>query len=329
MALCTRTAQECRLAGLRGIIQGLVPGALVNRLDFRVEKQLKRLVNRQPELCLRTAASLGALSRAPRWTPTREEVGGAFRVGDARSIARIRRRVGGRELRNTLFRTLVNRRSVAGVADRVVVRGGEQLLRLCANGTPPVIVFGHMGVPLAIEAGLAQLGLRALVAAMHPPRRTNGGVRFQKVGEWTEGARFLLLALRELRAGGLPVLSLDAVDRGSGWGTLFGKRVPISRGPAVLAWMAGALLVPMSARWLGSSGRVEVWVHDAFPKPAEGASREAFEAALMSEGSRWLEAHLSRHPWELRLDRLRVYAARAPLETDGGAVAAGPQDFPC
>ena len=305
----------------------------MNRLDFVVEKQLKRLADRRPELCLRAAAALGALSRSPRWTPTREEVSEAFQVSDARSIARIRRRVGGRELRNTLFRALVNRRSVEGVADRVIVAGGggERLLALCAESTPPVIVFAHMGVPFAVEAGLAQLGLRALVAAMNPPRRTCEGVRFQKVGAWSEGARFLLLALRELRKGGLPVLSMDAADRDARGGMLFGRSVPISRGPAVLAWMSGAPLVPMTARWLGSSGRIEVRVHDPFPKPAAGTTREVFEDAVMAESARWLEAHLRLHPWELRLDRLRVHAARVPLEESrtGSRFLLQPPDAPC
>jgi hypothetical protein len=294
----------------------------LDRLYFLVEKRLKRLAVRWPELSLRVAAALGALARNPRWTPTAEEVGGAFRVSDAKSIARIRRGVGGRELRNTLFRALVNRKSVAGVSDRVVLVGGERLLALCAEGTPPIIVFAHMGVPFAIEAGLGQLGLRALVAAMNPPRRACERIRFQKVGGWAEGARFLLLAQRELRDGGLPMLSIDAVDRGSRAGRLFGRRVPISRGPAVLAWTVGAPVVPMSARWLGSSGHIEVRVHDAFSLPAAGTTREAFEAAVMDESARWLEAYLSRHPWELRLDRLRVHAARASIEPGGPSVAA-------
>ena len=223
---------------------------------------------------------------------------------------------------NTLFRALVSRRSVEGVADRVVVRGGERLLALCSEGTPPVIVFAHMGVPRAIEAGLSQLGLRALVAAMRPPRRACEGVRFQKVDAWTEGTRFLVLALRELREGGLPVLSLDASDCGSGAGTLFGRRVPIALGPAVLAWMTGAPLVPISARWLGSSGYIEVRVHDPLPKPPAGTTREAFEDAVMYESARRLEAQLRQHPWELRLDWLRAHAARPPLERGGGPAAA-------
>jgi len=306
----------------RAMIQGLALGDFLSRLDFRMEKRLKRLAVRRPGLSLRVAAALGALARSPRWTPTREEVGGAFRLSDEKSIARIRRGVGGRELRNTLFRALVNRRSVEGVADRVVVVGGERLRALCAGGTPPIIVFAHMGVPFAIEAGLAQLGLRALVAAMNPPRRACERIRFQKVGAWAEGARFLLLAMRELREGGLPMLSIDAVDRAAGGGVLFGRHVPISRGPAVLAWTAGAPLVPMSARWLGSSGHIEVRVHDALSKPAAGGTREAFEAAVMDESARWLETYLSRHPWELRLDRLRVHATRAPIESGGPPVAA-------
>jgi hypothetical protein len=86
--------------------------------------------------------------------------------------------------------------------------------------------------------------------------------------------------------------------------------------------MAGAPLVPMSARWLGSSGRIEVRVHDAFSMPAAGTTREAFEQAVMDESAHWLEAHLRRHPWELRLDRLRVHAARDPIEPGDPPLAA-------
>jgi len=285
----------------------------VDLLTHGAVKRLKRAALRRPELALRLAAQLGvALGPGSRWAPTAAEIEAVLGVRDPRRIRAIQRRIASNGLRDLMLGAVVNRRGLAAVTDRVRVLHEARLLEPRAERTPTVLVFGHCGAGRGVSAALERLGIPSRVASMRRAPDASGHVEVVQVTGPTSAARFLRRSLAELPEGVVPGLAFDW--NGTLEASFLGRHLGIARGMALLA-SRGALLLPVTTRWVGSTGSIETEFHPAFPQlgPTPGAAEErAWVAGIAG----WFENYIRGHPGELRLGRLQQLA-RAPLVTGG------------
>jgi hypothetical protein len=270
-------------------------------------RRLKRLTARRPALGLRLAGELGArLDPGSYWAPSASEVSQAFGLGGTREIARLRSQIASRELRNHVLGAVSSRWGMGPVLDCLQVAGGERLLELRREKAPVVIVFWHLGIFRAVPAALAKLGLCALVASKLPPLRASGRVRFQRALGASEGAAFLKTALAQLGDAGVVALSLDCSEP-EAFGRLdfLGHPVWVARGPTLLARLGRARLVPVTSRWVGNSGQMQVVIHEPVVEPERGAAPDRFALDLLAGAVRTFESHARAHPEDLRVCAVR------------------------
>jgi lauroyl/myristoyl acyltransferase len=134
-------------------------------------------------------------------------------------------------------------------------------------------------------------------------------VRFHRLRRDLSDARFLLEAREALARGEIVGLNLDWRQARGALVTVLGRRMPLAGGALWLARTTGARLVPVTRRWLGATGGVEVTFHEPLPEPR--ASREdapLFERELADAAGAFFDGHLRREPGTLRLPRLRYYS---------------------
>jgi lauroyl/myristoyl acyltransferase len=275
-------------------------------------RNLKRLTARRPALGLRLSGELGArLDPGSYWAPSSAEVSELFGTADAREVARLRCEIASRELRNHVVGAVSSKRGMDLLLDCVHVVGGERLFELRREKVPVVIVFWHLGIFRAVPAALAKLGLRALVASKLPPRRPSGELTFQRAQGSVDGALFLKGALAHLADAGVVALSLDCrADEAFGKVDFLGREVHVARGPALLVRLGRARLVPVTSRWIGGSGRMQVVIHEPVAEPPSGGAPERVAAELLAGAVRIFESHVRAHPEDLRVCAVRSLLGR-------------------
>ncbi|MBW2372940.1 MAG: hypothetical protein JRF70_10410, partial [Deltaproteobacteria bacterium] len=268
-------------------------------------KRLKRTALRRPEVALRLAAQLGVvLGPGSRWAPTAAEVEAVLGVQDSRRIRAIQGRIAANGLRDLTLGAVVNRRGLAAVTDRVRVLHEDRLLEPRAAGTPTALVFGHIGARRGVSAALEHLGIPSRVASMRRAPDVGGHVEVVRVTGPASAARFLRRSLALLPQGVVPGLAFDS--HGTLKAPFLGRRPGLARSIALLA-SRGALLLPVTTRWVDNTGSIETEFHPAFPQPGPTPCA-AEERAWVAGIAGWFEGYIRRHPGELRLGRLQQLA---------------------
>lgn len=271
-------------------------------------KRLKRTAVRHPEVALRLAAQLGVvLGPGSRWAPSTAEVEAVLGVRDPRRIRAIQRRIAANGLRDVTLGALVNRRGLATISDRVRVLHGARILEPRTERTPTVLVFGHFGAGRGVSAALERLGIPSRMASMRRVPDAAGHVEVVRVTGPASAARFLRRSLAELPQGVVPGLAFDC--HGTLETSFLGRRMGVARGMALLA-SRGALVLPVTTRWVGNTGSIETEFHPAFPQPGPTPCA-AEERAWVAGIAGWFESYVRRNPGELRLRRLQQLA-KAP-----------------
>jgi lauroyl/myristoyl acyltransferase len=281
----------------------------VEILGDRLVKRLKRLALRHPELSLRLAAGLGALfGPGSRWAPQAAEITALFGETAPRAITAIQRRMAADVLRSLSLDALVNRRGAAAIADRVQRVHPERLLSLREKGEPVVIVTGHVGGGRGVAAALEILGVPARVGTLRPAPAVMGCVRFETLGDPLQAVGFLRRAALDLDQGIVPVVSFDGIVDGNIATSFLGRSIRVARGLPFLA-ARGARMLPVTSRWMGRTGGVEVTFHPPLPAREKHVSDAVWVNTIVG----WFEDYVRRNPGELRLWRFRqlVEAERA------------------
>jgi lauroyl/myristoyl acyltransferase len=281
----------------------------VDLLGPGVVKRLKRLALHSPGLALGAAASAGTLlGPGSRWAGTPAEIADVLGVREPRAVRAIQRRMAANALRSLALGAIHNRRGLAASADRVHVVGAERLLALRERGIPVVVVTAHVGVG---NTGVFDLlGVPARAAALQRAPAGTAQIHFEAVYTPVQAARFLRNAAADLAQGVVPLLPFDGASDGNLAISFLGRQLGVGRGLLFLA-MRGARLLPLTNRWLGSSGRIEVTLHPPFPELDAQASREE-QRALAETIGRWFEDYVRRDPGELSVWKLRELHAAKP-----------------
>jgi len=288
------------------------------RLARRIQVFAYWLTLRRPALGLRFAAILGriAAQRAnSAHAPTAENVEELFGTLEPGRIQRIRREIASQEFRDEALRHLLGHRGLDPIFVLVKTVRAESFRQLWSAGTPIVVVGWHQGPARAASLALRKLGIPTLFAirsANREPDRDGDIVRYAHLNGTADDARFLKRAHRALLDGSVVGLHIDWLRDTGEEAHILGRSVRVGRGAVVLARITGARLVPVTRRFLGSTGYVEVTLHapiaDADLDPAAGP---AFEHALLERAVAWFEASIRSDPGSLRLEQM-MWLLEAP-----------------
>jgi lauroyl/myristoyl acyltransferase len=188
------------------------------------------------------------------------------------------------------------------LVNAIEVRGSPVLEEQRRAGRPVVVVSWHSGVGAAVTAGLARAGWRGIVLRRgHWETHDVPGFTFASSGASPEKrAQALVRGLETLRRREAVVIFFEIappmVHHPSR--SFLGRSARFHNGPAALARLAGAALVPVEGRLTG--GRL---ILEIFPAVAAGATDDETTGRLAA----FFEARIRRHPgrlWRSSLERL-------------------------
>jgi hypothetical protein len=262
-------------------------GVLDSRSYDGAGKLLAELAVSHPRSAYAVASFLGALrNRVTRRWPSTREVRTLFPHLDVRSAAILATRIGALHERNRVLVRCMQLHDLESV--RPFVFPGEAL---AAISGPCILATFHVGAIHATAAALVQLrspvlSLRAgRLFTPRPPLET-----ISTDGTAESRAAVVLRALKLLRDGGIVVLAPDVVQDQFTETQCLGRTLKLAPGAFVLAQSSGAPIRPMTARWQGSTVRVDVGAPIVTPHDAAA----------------WLERYLLASPSELTLGLLRM-----------------------
>jgi lauroyl/myristoyl acyltransferase len=173
--------------------------------------------------------------------------------------------------------------------------GGSLLQRMYARRQPAILGSWHWGAFFltTIVPALKGLGISALFVGKDLKYRLPPNIEVcEAKGDSVTRVKAVKRAHEHLRAGGMVVIALDGQEGDS---TLevpcLGRRIRLRRGPAILARLSGAPLIPITQHWEPYGGKVRLTVHDPLPSPAcPPEEAGAFDHALLAEVARWFES---------------------------------------
>jgi SAM-dependent methyltransferase/lauroyl/myristoyl acyltransferase len=289
---------------------------------MRAERLAQWLTVRQPALGLRLAAALGDLavrfSDTAR-TPPPDDVREIFGFDlDAAAVWRIRRDIARLYFRNRALRGLVHELGLNAILPLIHTVRAEPLLRLRAERVPIVVVGWHQGPARAASVAFQKIGVPALFAVVAPPREAerDGLVRWAELIGEMDSARFLKRADRAIRDGAVVGLNLDS-PVGREPAVFLERRIRVARGPAALARILGARLVPVTRRFPGAGPAIEVTFHEPIADAdLDRNSGAAFERALLARAARWFEADSLTDPGSQRPEWLARLIDAPPLSEE-------------
>src|SRR5262249_7739571 len=112
---------------------------------------------------------------------------------------------------------------------------------------PAILTFWHLGASFMMGIGLQRIGLTGTIIARNPPpswyrRVVSPQTKMVVISNDPGKATIALkMALDDLRKGGVVVLALDGSQGQKDFSVPFlGRRIPVSRGIAVLSRLTGA-----------------------------------------------------------------------------------------
>ena len=173
--------------------------------------------------------------------------------------------------------------------------GGDLLQRLYAAKQPAILGTWHWGAFFltTIVPALQSLGISALFIAKDLKYRLPPNVELCDVtGGLVARVRAIKRAHEHLRAGGMVVIALDGqVGNSTLEVTCLGRRIRLWRGPAILARLTGAPLIPLTQHWEPYGGKARLNVHAPLPLPAcPPEEAGAFDQAILANVARWFES---------------------------------------
>ncbi len=204
-----------------------------------------------------------------------------------------------------------------GVRTLVRCPDAEILGEMHRNHQPAIFVFSHFGPRYAIAPAFQSVGIPVgLFQGLIPPPLQRKDVE-QFVAQlpgmevfWindpkTIRAIHLKRAVERVQRGEMVAM---AIDGGHGDvladAEFFGHRIQVARGPAVLARLTGAPLIPITVTW-DEGWSIEFRVHAPIVRPdvAPTGSGE-FDLALTDRAVRFFDEFLRKAPEQMRLDRI-------------------------
>jgi lauroyl/myristoyl acyltransferase len=243
-------------------------------------RRITMLAHPWPRLTLRGADLLAPAMRRLRRVPSAADLRRVFGHLDAAGAEALRKRMLREEMRREVLVTWLLTGGRARVRRLLQNRGPLRL-------PPPPLILAtfHIGPVHALGAVIESQPAPLLALAKATFVRDGFSDEQNRVAAFYE-------ATRVLQRGGLVLMAVDPDDATWIRVPFFGGTLPLARGAFALARATGAPIVPLAARWSGTS--IDVVVGE--PLTAAGADAEQSLAASIA---RWLEDYLRQHPEEI------------------------------
>ena len=156
---------------------------------------------------------------------------------------------------------------------------------------PLLLATFHLGTPVTLGAVIERLpGHKLAMFNSHGLARPGMPTVDLSAGE-TRRVAAVMRALATLRAGGVVVTVADGNSAATIQAELLGRLVRLPRGTFAIARMAGAPILPITARWRGRG--IEI----VTGQPIEPATEAAMAQALAD----WLGGYLAAHPEQVMI----------------------------
>jgi len=199
----------------------------------------------------------------------------------------------------------------------------ELLREMHQNRQPAIFVFSHFGPRYAVAPAFQSVGVPVgLFQGIVPPPLQRSDVE-QFIAQlpgmevfWindpnTVRAIHLKRAIERLQRGEMIAM---AIDGGHGdvlvEAPFFGHRIQVGRGPAVLARLTGAPMIPITITW-NEGWAIDFRVHPPMTRlEAIPTDPNAFDLALTHRAIRFFEQFLQQSPEQMRLDRIARLVTR-------------------
>jgi lauroyl/myristoyl acyltransferase len=250
--------------------------------------------------------------------PSAADVGSLLPDLPPRRLRRIAREIRAHTFKNVDLVTVLNHAGLESIFPVVRCRGGDFLREMHARGQPAILISWHIGAHFyTIVAGLHRLGVPAHFLGQDFGKRLPPGFGILPPGKTLmDRALSVRRALQHLRQGGALVIALDGADGDSTFQASFmGRQVCLRRGPALLARLSGAPLIPIIQSWESWSGAVTLEIHKPLPHAHFSGDKDSFDSALLTAAMSWFEAYLRASPERLSLGKLDTLLS-APRITD-------------
>jgi lauroyl/myristoyl acyltransferase len=253
-----------------------------------------------------------------------EVVGSLFDNRPRPEVIEIARQIAITELKNVLcLECTCWPAGLERVRDLVNCQNSERLLDLNRQRRPAILTFWHFGPRFAVGPALDRAGVAALLLAKIPPAirvdettKPNPEHRVEYLhlsDSPASGAVALKRAVERLQRGGLVVIAMDGLQGQKKIEVPFlNRRVSVGRGPAVLARLTGAPLIPVVCTWAPANWRIDFQTFD--PLPLAPTATDAFDEVVMKTAVGWFDSYVRSNPGQLRLHRLHSLVT-APLLT--------------
>jgi lauroyl/myristoyl acyltransferase len=278
----------------------------------------------RPELALRVAGYVGALAALRRsgWrAPAAVELTSILGALEATRLHQIRRQIASVQSRNDALAEILRHRGLEPIAPLLTMVQAETLLRCREEGKPTIVIGWHHGPLRASGLALRKLGIPALYGVVDITREPDGEcdlVRYASLEDRAAEARFLKRAHHALKSGVVVGLNLDCALGGEPVSFL-GRQILMGRSAAALARLTGARLVPVTRRFVGTTGRIEVIFHEPIDDTdldvADGAE---YEGALLRRAARRLEIEARKDPGSWRPSRVHWLFNAPPASDEAG-----------
>lgn len=216
------------------------------------------------------------------------------------------------------------------VKNLMVCPDANRLREMQRSRQPAIFVFSHFGPRYAVAPAFQHVGVPvAMFQGMLPsPLKKSDvesfaaqlpGMEYYWINDAsTTRAIHLKRAVERLQRGELVA---TAIDGGHGdvltEAEFFGHKIQVGRGPAVLARLTGAPLIPITITW-SEGWSMEFRVHEPIAPPENVPPGSAeFDLALTRGAVRFFDQYIRKSPEQLRLDRLARLITRPRVGSAG------------
>lgn len=271
-----------------------------------IAKLLRRIAIAHPRAGLALSSRIGywghgLLTRKP--LPSLEDLSAVFGELEPRRARRLRRELASLDDCNRVCMYLIRNKGMDSVLPLLRV-DAEPLERLLEENTPVIVIAWHLGPPRHMMATLQKLGVKALmvVKSWNTASEAFDQLEVRSLDSDGHPAAFLKHALEVLKTGGVVGMAMDGGSGERHSNRYLGRPIEIGRGAASLARLTGARLVPVTARWIGHSGRWETRLHPPIPEPQVDRKQVArFEAELLDATVGWFDDFTRQNPGLIRV----------------------------
>jgi lauroyl/myristoyl acyltransferase len=194
---------------------------------------------------------------------------------------------------------------VEAVSGSIRIGDISVLRRLREKGSAAVLLFGHVGPRGGLIAALARLGIPLFMMVPTPTFRVPERIQFLPAPDAGGRALGFKLAVDRIRDGGWVAMPADGTLGSNLIETeCLGRRVRVARGPAVMARLVDAPLVPVAVEWKRPGWDIEFRAFEPLARPEiDPRNTDDYDRALLTAALEFFKKFVRADPMQHRPGR--------------------------